>query len=171
MAKPQKNGEQEIKKNETPLEKNAAKTQQIKNSEPVVAKNQTPTVAINAEVKEKTVIANNNVENTKEEKENVLQNKNSKALEIPATPVSSVAMISPKQVTTAAENVLHRNTVIQQTVFFSSDTLLLSLYDNGEVDGDTVSVLMNGKIIIANQGLSSNAFRKNIYFIGSFSEL
>jgi hypothetical protein len=162
-AAPQKNGEQEIKKTETSLEENVTETQQIKNNEPIVAKTGAPKVAINAEVKEKTVITNNNMEKKKEENENVLQNKNSKALEIPATPVNSVAMISPKQVTTAAENVLHRNTVIQQTVFFSSDSLLLSLYDNGEVDGDTVSVLMNGKIIIANQGLSSNAFRKNIY--------
>jgi hypothetical protein len=37
------------------------------------------------------------------------------------------------------------------------------LYDNGEVDGDTVSVLMNGDIILAKQGLKTSAIRKTIY--------
>ena len=46
---------------------------------------------------------------------------------------------------------------------FSSDSLQLSLFDNGEVDGDTVSVLMNGEVIIAKQRLSTNAFRQTIY--------
>ena len=36
-------------------------------------------------------------------------------------------------------------------------------YDNGEVDGDTVSVLMNGSLILARQGLSTNAIRHTIY--------
>ena len=37
------------------------------------------------------------------------------------------------------------------------------MYDNGEVDGDTVSVLMNGQIIFAKQGLSEKANTKTIY--------
>jgi len=64
---------------------------------------------------------------------------------------------------TAALEVSSRNNIVQQTLFFSSDSLQLSLFDNGEVDGDTVSVLMNGNLIIAKQGLSTNAFRKTIY--------
>ena len=40
---------------------------------------------------------------------------------------------------------------------------MLSLYDNGEVDGDTVSVLMNGEIILAAQGLKTSAIKKTIY--------
>ncbi len=67
-----------------------------------------------------------------------------------------------KQNEPAAE-VEKRTTILQQTVFFSSDSLQLSLYDNGEVDGDTVSVLMNGKIIMAKEGLSTKAVQKTIY--------
>ena len=37
------------------------------------------------------------------------------------------------------------------------------MYDNGEIDGDTVSVLMNGNIILARQGLSASAIKKTIY--------
>lgn len=63
----------------------------------------------------------------------------------------------------AAAEVASRANVLQQTVYFSSDSLQIALYDNGEVDGDTVSVLMNGKIIMAREGLSTNAVRKTIY--------
>ena len=48
-------------------------------------------------------------------------------------------------------------------VSIKSDSLLVSLYDNGEVDGDTVSVLLNGKIILERQGLSTRAVKKTIY--------
>ena len=51
-----------------------------------------------------------------------------------------------------------------QTVVFKSDSLKLTLYDNGEVDGDTVSILLNGKVILSKQGLSTNAINKTIYF-------
>ena len=65
--------------------------------------------------------------------------------------------------TIAAASVSQRKTVVQQTVEFSSDSLLLTLYDNGEVDGDTVSVLMNGELIVAKQRLSTTASKKTIY--------
>jgi len=51
----------------------------------------------------------------------------------------------------------------KQVVNFKSDSLVLSLYDNGEIDGDTVSVLMNGELIMARQGLKATAIRKTIY--------
>lgn len=50
-----------------------------------------------------------------------------------------------------------------RTVDFKTDSLVLTLYDNGEVDGDTVSVLLNGNIIIAKQRLSTKAISKTIY--------
>lgn len=58
-----------------------------------------------------------------------------------------------------------KNRIIEtiQSVNYKSDSLVLTLYDNGEVDGDTVSVLMNGKIIMPMVGLSTNAVRYTIY--------
>lgn len=50
-----------------------------------------------------------------------------------------------------------------QTVVFKSDSLRFTLYDNGEVDGDTVSVFLNGKPIISKQGLSTTAINKTVY--------
>jgi len=63
----------------------------------------------------------------------------------------------------AAANITNRTTIVQQTVSFTSDSLQLSLYDNGEIDGDTVSVIMNGQLILAKQGLSTTAIKKTIY--------
>lgn len=54
-----------------------------------------------------------------------------------------------------AREVAKRKTEVIQNVFFSSDSLTLSLYDNGEIDGDTVSVLLNDKVIIAHKGLNT----------------
>lgn len=64
---------------------------------------------------------------------------------------------------TPAADVDKRKTETVQSVFYKTDSLLLTLYDNGEVDGDTVSVLMNGKIIMPMVGLSTRAVRKTIY--------
>ena len=50
-----------------------------------------------------------------------------------------------------------------RTVNFKADSLVLTLYDNGEVDGDTVSVLLNGKNIMPRQGLSTKPINKTIY--------
>jgi hypothetical protein len=64
---------------------------------------------------------------------------------------------------TAASKVAERKISNTQEVFFQSDSLILTLYDNGEVDGDTVSVLMNGNMIFAKQGLTTRANSKVIY--------
>lgn len=56
-----------------------------------------------------------------------------------------------------------RKSEFSQVVNFKSDSLELALYDNGEIDGDTVSVFLNGEVIMAKQGLKSKAIKKTIY--------
>ncbi|HET9745983.1 MAG TPA: hypothetical protein VFP97_09730 [Chitinophagaceae bacterium] len=63
----------------------------------------------------------------------------------------------------AAQLVDGRTTTPSETIFFSSDSLSIALYDNGEVDGDTVSVIINDEMFIEKQGLKSTAFRKTFY--------
>jgi hypothetical protein len=63
-----------------------------------------------------------------------------------------------------AAHAFERMTILEQTIQISSDSLVISLYDNGEVDGDTVSVLMNGELLMAKQGLSTRAIRRSIFF-------
>ena len=47
-------------------------------------------------------------------------------------------------------------------IFFSSDSLQLSFFDNGTVDGDTVSMVLDGKVIAEKIKLTTNAFRITI---------
>jgi hypothetical protein len=56
-----------------------------------------------------------------------------------------------------------RSTIFTQEVLFKSDSLELALYDNGEIDGDTVSVYVNGEMLLARQGLKASAIKKTIY--------
>ncbi|HVV04784.1 MAG TPA: hypothetical protein VHC96_11215 [Puia sp.] len=68
---------------------------------------------------------------------------------------------SPKIITAAAE-ITSRKTEVIRTIDFKSDSLTLILYDNGVVDGDTVSVVLNDEVIIPKLGLTDQAYRKVI---------
>lgn len=92
------------------------------------------------------------VEAQKNSKGKIQEKNNSITIKGPALPVPPAFEVSTRKTETI------------ETVYFKSDSLLLTLYDNGEVDGDTVSVLMNGQLIMPMQGLSTNAIRKTIYF-------
>lgn len=84
--------------------------------------------------------------------------KTNQAKEKPAEPVKV------KQTTNSnvAAEINNRKIEIIQSVYYKTDSLELTLYDNGEVDGDTVSVIMNGEVIMPRVGLSTNAVRTKI---------
>ena len=67
------------------------------------------------------------------------------------------------ELVTIAAVISGRKSEFTQAVNFKSDSLVLSLYDNGEIDGDTVSVYLNGEVIMARQGLKASAIKKTIY--------
>lgn len=50
-----------------------------------------------------------------------------------------------------------------QDIYFKNDSLVLSLYDNGIVDGDTVSVFVNGENVVSKQKLKEVATKKTIF--------
>ncbi len=63
----------------------------------------------------------------------------------------------------AATEIAKRSLETIRTVEIARDSLVFSLYDNGAVDGDTVSVLLNGKVIMPRVGLLERATNKTIY--------
>ena len=77
-----------------------------------------------------------------------------------ATTVPPGAVLTPDP--TAATDIDKRKVETIQTLYFKSDSLELVLYDNGEVDGDTVSIVMNGTVIMPKVGLTTNAVKKKI---------
>lgn len=81
------------------------------------------------------------------------------ALSQPATDVVPVkAQSNPQQ----NDMVAGRRSEYSQQVTFSADSLRIVLFDNGEIDGDTVSVYLNGELIMPHQGLKASAIRKTI---------
>jgi hypothetical protein len=63
----------------------------------------------------------------------------------------------------AAADLSKRKIETIRTVEISQDSLVFSLYDNGTVDGDTVSVLLNGNVIMPRVGLLERAINKTVY--------
>lgn len=76
------------------------------------------------------------------------------------TPASAIP--TNQKIIGAAAEIALRKTEVIRTIDFKSDSLTLVLYDNGIVDGDTVSVVLNDEVIIPKQGLTEQAFRKVI---------
>ncbi|HVM88162.1 MAG TPA: hypothetical protein VMT76_08225 [Puia sp.] len=80
----------------------------------------------------------------------------------PNSMVTAPVIAVEQKVNKAAADILIRKTEVIRSIDFKSDSLVLILYDNGIVDGDTVSVVLNNKVIIPKQGLSEKACRKVI---------
>lgn len=68
----------------------------------------------------------------------------------------------PVVVKTTEERIKERVNAAPQIVNFKTDSLVLALYDNGEVDGDTVSVSLNGVVLMEKQGLRTTAIKKTV---------
>lgn len=73
-----------------------------------------------------------------------------------------IAYVAPSVAGGAAE-LEKRVTKSDQSFYFDNDSLVLTLYDNGEVDGDTVTVIMNGNVIFSKAGLNTRPNTKTVY--------
>jgi hypothetical protein len=83
--------------------------------------------------------------------------------ETASTPVIEKLPVPAIDLIQKASVISGRKSEFSQAVNFKSDSLELSLYDNGEIDGDTVSIFLNGEVIMAKQGLKASAIKKTIY--------
>ncbi|HUQ67306.1 MAG TPA: hypothetical protein VM101_14180 [Flavitalea sp.] len=72
----------------------------------------------------------------------------------PAVVVAAENKMRVPDTVKAAAELASRKTEVIQNVFFTSDSLILKLYDHGVIDGDTVSVVLNGRVIAARQRLA-----------------
>jgi hypothetical protein len=70
---------------------------------------------------------------------------------LPASPVFSSAELAKRKIETI------------RSVDVKSDSIVLTLYDNGVIDGDTVSVILNGRTILSKQRLTESALSKTVY--------
>jgi hypothetical protein len=58
--------------------------------------------------------------------------------------------------------IVKRQVEIIEALEVSEDSVVLSLYDNGEIDGDTVSVFLNNELIVPKVGIKASAYKKTI---------
>jgi hypothetical protein len=77
------------------------------------------------------------------------------------SPVVVSKPMVPTDILKINEDFRKRKQIVSKQIEVASDSVRLSFYDNAEVDGDSISVFLNGKLIIAHQGLTERAF--NVY--------
>ena len=88
-----------------------------------------------------------------------------------SAPTSGTASLAPLKITDSSIDAYsERNLLAQFTrrkilytkdLEIGSDSIRISLYDNGEIDGDTVTVFLNGTPVVTHQELTARAL--NIY--------
>lgn len=65
--------------------------------------------------------------------------------------------IAPKTITAPALKYEKRNTSILKTIEVESNLVKIDLYDNGEIDGDSISLFLNGKLLLSRKKLTTAA--------------
>ena len=65
-----------------------------------------------------------------------------------------------KKITAAFEK---RKSILSREIEVESDSLRVSFYDNGDIDGDSISVFLNKQLVLSHQGLTARAI--NVFMI------
>jgi hypothetical protein len=151
------NPKQEIVINNKPVVQQNAPVNENKNTATVSA----PTSQIKA-AEQKQSVVQPVVSKTNQQTNTVGEEKKVASMVTVTTPTSvkKETIASVKELPSAVSE--RKNETIQE-LYFKNDSLVLSLYDNGIVDGDTVSVFVNGENVIAKQKLKEAATKKTIY--------
>ena len=147
------------KKPEVPVAKQETK---LPDNKPVVAVNNQPNQNEKKNVTTTNTNSVNSLPNQNEKKDVAMVDKKSTENKADAE-YEFQDLRRKRQFKPAASLVDARVSVPSETIYFKNDSLSIALYDNGEVDGDTVSVIINDEMFIEKQGLRSSAFRKTFY--------
>lgn len=94
-------------------------------------------------------------------KDVAIQTKEKEQITSPVSkPVQSIVQTAPL---VSSEVLAKRKIETIRSVDVRSDSIMLTLYDNGIIDGDTVSIILNGRVIISKQRLTETALTKKIH--------
>ena len=85
---------------------------------------------------------------------------------IPVILKPAVDAIPVQQTATPEEEILTkvaaRKDVMKQHIEVFSDSLRLQFYDSGDIDGDTITVIYNGQVLLAHRGLTARPLEISI---------
>ena len=68
-----------------------------------------------------------------------------------------------EKITAPTPNFEKRNNTLIKTIEVENISVKVNLYDNGEIDGDSISLFYNGKLLLSHQRLSDKPITLNIY--------
>ena len=94
-------------------------------------------------------------------KDVVLQPKN-KTIQDPVEMPVIKNTIQDKITAPPTPNFEKRNNTIIKTIQVENATVKIDLYDNGEIDGDSISLFYNGKLLLSHKRLSDKAITLNV---------
>ncbi len=77
------------------------------------------------------------------------------AVKTPETIKEPLIKIAPKSIIVPGLKFEKRNNNVLKTIEIESESIKIDLYDNGEIDGDSVSLFLNGKLMIAHKKLTT----------------
>ena len=77
------------------------------------------------------------------------------------TPVEAPRTIVPKKLNTPLETRKRQNELVK-TLTVTNENITVKLYDNGEIDDDTISVYMDDRLILSNKRLSTAPITINL---------
>ena len=148
--------------------KSVIKPKTILPSPPVVVKKQPVTSTVKAAPKKTTVPPAVKVQ-PKKTTEPVVKAAEKKVTETPPvkkevvtnnlpTP-SPVVKTEPAQNKVLDDSYKKRNSELIKTIEIDNNSFTVDLYDNGEIDGDSISLFFNGKLLLSHKRLSDKAIR------------
>lgn len=96
----------------------------------------------------------------------------------PATPTAPIADPAKEDSKVITESFSKRKEIVTKILDVESDSIRLSFYDNGEIDGDSISIFVNNQIVLTHQGLAAKALTMYLHLdstreineIGMFAE-
>ena len=82
---------------------------------------------------------------------------------ISGTAAPAIQVVAPQENTNQRliDEFSRRSTIYEKDIVVYDDSILVSFYDNGDIDNDTISVFLNKKPILIGRGLSARAL--NVY--------
>ncbi len=139
---------------------------------PVITQNNTPPkkdqpVAKTSTPKKPVVINNSKVKRPADNSTKPLPAKTDSAI-VKTTPVLPPAIVAPpveaplKPLPPVPDVIKQRDNPLVRTLVTNSPDILIELYDNGEVDGDTITVYHNNEVVAFKRGLSTKPITINI---------
>lgn len=77
-------------------------------------------------------------------------------------PLPDITILTQEKINIPAPEFRKRNFNVLKTIEVGGETIKVDLYDNGEIDGDSVSLFYNGKLLASKKRLSDKALTFNL---------